>query len=151
MAQKKQLLKVGLALVKHDHLLVVRKKGTDTFILPGGKPEGDELDLDTLRRELQEELGCDLVTASYEGDFSDVAAHSSNIRVTVRLYVGELRGTPHPSSEIEELAWIDLCSPAARPLAPSITNQILPHLCARNAADDHSKANTISPLLTKQV
>jgi 8-oxo-dGTP diphosphatase len=51
--------KVGLAVVSGDRLLVVRKRGTGTFILPGGKPEGSEGDLATLAREVDEELGCD--------------------------------------------------------------------------------------------
>jgi 8-oxo-dGTP diphosphatase len=131
MAASKALLKVGLAMIKEDHLLVVRKRGTKTFILPGGKPEGREKDLEALRRELQEELGCTLTKARFEGAFTDTAADLLNTVVTVRLYAGILSGEPRPASEIEELAWVSLCAPSDLPLAPSITNKILPYLCAR--------------------
>ena len=127
----KELMKVGLAMIQEDHLLVVRKQGTKTFILPGGKPEGGEKDLEALCRELQEELGCTLTEARFEGAFTDRAADLVNTVVTVRLYAGTLRGEPRPASEIEELAWVNLSEPIELPLAPSITNQILPHLRAR--------------------
>lgn len=130
MAAYKELLKVGLAMIKEGHLLVVRKRGTKTFILPGGKPEGGEKDLETLSRELQEELGCTLTEARFEGAFTDTAADLVNTVVTVRLYAGKLRGELRPASEIEELAWVSLYTPTNLPLAPSITNRILPHLCA---------------------
>lgn len=131
MAGCKELLKVGLAMIKEDHLLVVRKRGTKTFILPGGKPEGGEKDLEALCRELQEELCCTLTDAHFEGAFTDTAADLVNTVVTICLYAGKLRGEPRPASEIEELAWVNLCAPTDLPLAPSITNKILPHLCAR--------------------
>lgn len=132
MAACRELLKVGLAMVQHGQLLVVRKKGSHTFILPGGKPEGKERDVATLRRELKEELGCSLGSVRYEGTFKDTAADLQNTVVVVRLYAGNVAGVPRPASEIEEVAWISICSPARVPLAPSISNQILPHLCARH-------------------
>src|SRR5579872_607731 len=103
MAESKALQKVGLAMIKEDHLLVVRKRGTKTFILPGGKHEGRENDLQALRRELHEELGCRLKNARFEGSFTDTAADLFDTIITVRLYAGVLSGEPHPASEIEEL------------------------------------------------
>ncbi len=121
-------------MIKEDQLLVVRKRGTVSFILPGGKPEGREDDLEALQRELQEELGCHVVGARFEGAFTDKAADLVNTIVTVRLYAGNLRGKPRPASEIEEMAWVSLSAPSHLPLAPSLTNQILPHLCAHARA-----------------
>lgn len=127
----KHLVKIGLALVKRNRLLVVRKKGTQAFILPGGKPEDGEDDLEALQRELREELGCGVADVRFERCFTDTAAGIVDTTITVRLYLGSLNGTPHPASEIEELGWAAVCGPPDLPLAPSILNQILPYLCAR--------------------
>ncbi len=130
----RELLKIGLAIIKEDSLLVVRKRGTVCFILPGGKPEERENDIEALRRELREELGCIVVAPRYAGAFTDKAADLRDTMVTVRLYAGTLRGEPQPASEIEELAWVKLNEPVDLPLAPSITNKILPYLRAHVTA-----------------
>ena len=123
----KWINKVGLAATCDGKLLVVRKQGQDVFILPGGKPERDELELDTLRREVMEELGCEIANPYLRGVFTDLAAGEQNAYVVVRLYSADLIGQPLPQMEIEELAWIDLRRPGL-PLAPSISNYILPKL-----------------------
>ncbi len=123
--------KVGLAVVNDGRLLVARKQNSEIFILPGGKPEGSESDLETLKREVDEELGCSIRGPFLRGIFTDVAAGDPGAMVVVRLYSAELIGEPKPCSEIEELAWINLRAPGGLPLAPSITNSILPYLCQR--------------------
>jgi len=123
----KWIHKVGLAAERDGQLLVARKRGLDTFILPGGKPEGDETDLQTLSREVIEELGCAIEQPILRGVFKDVAAGSSESVVVVRLYSAKLVGEPTPCSEIEELAWVDMEKPGLK-LAPSISNRILPFL-----------------------
>jgi len=124
------ITKVGLAALDGERLLVVRKRGDTLFILPGGKPEGTESDLQTLSRELREELGCAVSLPSYAGVFSNRAAGVDNAAVVVRLYCGELLGAPQPLAEIEELAWVNIRRPRL-PLAPSILKGILPHLRKR--------------------
>lgn len=126
-----EITKVGLATVKGGRLLVVRKRGKPSFILPGGKPEAGEDELSALVRELNEELGCSLACSAYEGRFADAAADLPNTDVVVVLYSGLLDGTPAPRAEIEEMAWVDVVSPGMLRLAPSITNLILPYLRGR--------------------
>jgi 8-oxo-dGTP diphosphatase len=82
----KWIYKVGLAVVSNDRLLVVRKRNTGTFILPGGKPEGLETDLATLAREVDEELGCRVESPFFRGVFKDIAAGAVHSVVVVRLY-----------------------------------------------------------------
>jgi 8-oxo-dGTP diphosphatase len=74
--QRQEILKVGLAVLEGGRLLVVRKKGTRSYILPGGKPEKGENDFEALAREIEEELGCQLdpQTIVFLGSFSDLAA-----------------------------------------------------------------------------
>ncbi len=137
----KEVQKVGLAMVEGGKLLVVRRRGTTLFILPGGKPEGTEADLEALQRELMEELKCRVGPTTYEGAFEDAAAERANTRVVVRLYVGQLLDDPEPASEIEEYAWVPLSKPNSLPLAPSIVNKILPYLWAR----EHASGRAMSP------
>lgn len=123
--------KVGLAAVDEGKLLVARKRSSDIFILPGGKPEGTESDLETLAREVNEELGCRIDRPCLRGVFIDVAAGMTNAVVVVRLYGATLVGEPRPLAEIEELAWIDVRQQSTIMLAPSIENKILPFLRRR--------------------
>ena len=76
--------KVALLYVKDGKILSTRSKGKDKYYLPGGKREGDEADLETLAREIREELSVDLVeaTARFYGTF-EAQAHGD--RKSTRL------------------------------------------------------------------
>ena len=116
-------------------VLLVRKRGSGVFIQPGGKREPGEAALDTLARELAEELGVTMrrETAQALGNFSDEAVHETGRRVEAEVFACEVEGTPRASAEIEALAWVD---PAAPPedlvIAPLSRNHILP--CAATRA-----------------
>ncbi|MEP1963228.1 NUDIX hydrolase [Tateyamaria sp.] len=127
----KWINKVGLAAFQNNKLLVVRKQGTTDYILPGGKPENNESDLQALSREISEELGCKVLNPHFYGVFVDVATHSSNAVVVVRLYGARLDHKPKPRAEIEQIEWISLTKPNLQTLAPSIQNKILPFLRRR--------------------
>ena len=126
----RHITKIGLAVLKNCKILLVRKRYSAVFILPGGKPEGDETHRQTLVREITEELGCktDRGWLEYIGSFSDIAADTENTRVTVHLYLGSLIGEPVPCSEIEELKWVDPSDFRDTPVASSLSNSILPFL-----------------------
>src|SRR5262249_52766858 len=130
---RRQILKIGVAVTKMGRLLVLRKKGTSSYILPGGKPEGGEDDLQTLVREIQEELGCgvDPLSITFLGAFSDTAADIQDATVTIRLYEAKLIGNPSPRAEIETMKWYCPKRNSRGSLAPSLQNQIVPFLCAR--------------------
>jgi 8-oxo-dGTP diphosphatase len=130
MSRPREILKVGLAVTEADRLLVVRKRGAPSYILPGGKPEQGENDIQALRREIEEELGCsfDSNTLVFLGSFSDLAADLPDTTVTVRLYAAELVGAPEPQSEIEALEWFSPELDRDLSLAPSLRNHIVPFL-----------------------
>ncbi len=102
--------KIALLYCKNGKILSTRSKGKDKYYLPGGKREGAETDLETLVREIKEELSVDIVpgTASYYGTF-EAQAHGKAEGVIVRMtcYTAELSGTPSPDSEIAEIVWLD--------------------------------------------
>ena len=57
--------KVGAVILKDKRILLVRKINHDKFIIPGGKRDGYESDLQCLRRELKEEIDCNLKKTSF--------------------------------------------------------------------------------------
>lgn len=112
-------------------MLLVRKRGTTTFMKPGGKRDGGEDDLSTLARELEEELGCRLVGAELLGNFSAPAANEAGFTVQSATYLASIEGDIAALAEIEELAWIDPGAPGNLRLAPLLTQAVLPALLAR--------------------
>jgi 8-oxo-dGTP diphosphatase len=103
--------KVAWILVEDGRVLSTRSRGKDVWYLPGGKREPGEGDLDTLRREIAEELSvaADVRTAVHVGTFTAPAhGHGDGDGTMVRMtcyraaYEGELR----PASEIAETAWL---------------------------------------------
>jgi 8-oxo-dGTP diphosphatase len=126
----REITKIGLAVMDGDRVLLVKKKGSEFLILPGGKPEKDETDVQTLSRELEEELGCRLDSdqLTFLGTFSDEAAGMPGVRVTIRLYVGSVVGTPIPHAEIDAVVWWTPSEHHHSLLAPSLKNSILPFL-----------------------
>lgn len=124
------ILKIGLVVTSVDRLLLVKKRGAPSYILPGGKPEFGEDDIDALRREIREELGCevDVDSVRYIETFNDSAADLPNKCVTVKVYIGRLVGEPVPRAEIERLRWYSPEIERTDDLAPSLRNSIVPYL-----------------------
>ena len=111
-------------------VLLVRKRGTGTFIQPGGKTEPGEHALATLARELDEELGVVMRvdSALTLGEFEDVAVNEAGRRVRAQAFLVEIEGLPAARAEIEELAWVDPADPGPRAIAPLSRQQLLPHV-----------------------
>lgn len=127
------IVKAGLLVIRDGRLLLCRKnRDTNLLILPGGRIEPHESDIDCLHREITEELGTlvEVTHLSYVGTYRDEAAGHPGQVVEVRLYQGNLNGTPQPCSEIAGLVWFH---PADDPseLSPSLRNKILPDLQSR--------------------
>jgi 8-oxo-dGTP diphosphatase len=86
--------------LEHGRILCARPREKGIFYIPGGKREGAETDLQTLLREIAEELAVALLpetvrhVGTYEAD-----------QVRMSCYTGDYRGTLAASSEIDELAW----------------------------------------------
>jgi 8-oxo-dGTP pyrophosphatase MutT (NUDIX family) len=108
--------------------LLVRKRGTACFMLPGGKPDGGEAALDGLAREIAEELGCRLDRANCPslGTFRAPAANEPGFTVEAELFAASLLGKPAASGEIDEIVWLDPDREAPYPLAPLARRHALP-------------------------
>lgn len=103
------IFKVGGIIVNDGKLLVVRKVTPDNrveYIIPGGRAEEGESHMETLARELREELGVELVELDHFGSFDEIAIFE-RIPIHMEVYYVSIRGTPMPHSEIKEYVWID--------------------------------------------
>jgi len=143
------LIRIVAATIRDDagRLLLVRKQGTQAFMLPGGKREPQEDDAATLARELHEELGCTLRPGSlrYLTTLSAPAANEPGHMVEAALYTVALVGTPSVSAEIAELRWIDLDPPPDLPLAPLARDGVIPLLRADEAAVIPGQRRALGP------
>ncbi|TVQ28027.1 MAG: NUDIX domain-containing protein [Wenzhouxiangella sp.] len=117
-------------------MLLVRKHGSAIFIQPGGKPEAGESALDTLKRELDEELGVRVVedSAVCVGQFEDEAVHEVGWRIRTETWLVSITGTPAASAEIAELQWVEPASPGDLNIAPLSRHHILPAVVARETS-----------------
>jgi 8-oxo-dGTP pyrophosphatase MutT (NUDIX family) len=117
--------------VENGLILCARPRGKDVFYIPGGKREGTESDLQTLLREITEELTVMLIpetvrhAASYEAE--QPGAHPEGAVVRMSCYTADYRGVLAPSSEIDELAWFGY---ADRPRVPFVDQLLFDDLKA---------------------
>lgn len=106
----KEINKIALIYIKDGKILCSLSKGKDTYYIPGGKKENNETDEETLIRECKEELTIDIIkdTIKYYGTF-EAQAHGKEdgILVKVTCYTADFDGNLKPSSEIEELKWLN--------------------------------------------
>jgi 8-oxo-dGTP diphosphatase len=109
-------------------VLLVRKRGTVAFMQPGGKRDPGEDDAAALARELDEELGCQVVSGSLRplGEFVAPSANEPGFAVRASVYAVNVEGTVAPRAEIEEIAWVDPGRVDGLPLAPLTRDHVLP-------------------------
>lgn len=133
-----KLLKIATAclLDSDGRLLIVRKRGTRMFMLPGGKIEHGEAPLDALKRELLEELGLELESSSLHplGHFRSRAANEPGHWVEADIFLGEALSAVGAQAEIEALTWLDLNAQHRCELAPLLREQVIPALLKRSSA-----------------
>ncbi|WP_236214113.1 NUDIX hydrolase [Metapseudomonas otitidis] len=118
-----------------NRLLLVRKRNTQAFMLPGGKREPGESAHEALRRELQEELELNLPADALSplGSFRAAAANEPDTWVEAQVFVARLEQPVAPAAELEELAWLAPGQPLPDTLAPLLREQVLPALAAHPA------------------
>ena len=101
--------KIAWIRLENGKILSTRSRGKDVYYLPGGKREPGETDVQTLVREIDEELTVAISPASavHVGTFQSQAhGHATGTTVRMTCYTADYRGNLAPSSEIEELIWL---------------------------------------------
>ena len=118
---------------ERGRLLLVRKRGTRFFMLPGGKHEPGEDALTALQRELHEELELRLDTGALQplGQFQAPAANEADTWLQADIFRAALPHAVQAAAELEELRWLDTTLPLPDDLAPLLREQVLPALQLR--------------------
>lgn len=117
---------------RHDqHVLTVRKRGTYSFMLPGGKLEPSETATQAVLREVREELLIEVDERQLceLGTFRAQAANETDCLVEATVFVVPFVPVTEVGAEIAELRWqsLDAGCPALD-LAPLLTGQVFPAL-----------------------
>ena len=124
--------KVSGVIIRDRKLLVLKKKGLDTFISPGGKPEKGETPEETLKRELMEELGVNIKKSTLLGTFKGESVFEG-IPIESIAFLTEIEGEPTPQMEIEELQWIDKnYARKGVKIAPLLEKHIIPDMIKKD-------------------
>ncbi|MTE16832.1 NUDIX hydrolase [Nocardia aurantiaca] len=112
--------------IEDGRILCARPHGKDVFYVPGGKREGVETDLQTLVREIREELTVELApeTVAHVGTYEALIPDAV---VRMACYTAEYSGTLAASSEIDEIAWF---SYSDRPHVPPVDQLLFDDLHA---------------------
>jgi 8-oxo-dGTP pyrophosphatase MutT (NUDIX family) len=114
-------------------LLTVRKRGTDKFMHPGGKPEAGETAAQAASRELAEEVGIIVPPEDLEpfGSWLAEAANEAATQIEATVFTAPGTWTAHASAEIAEIRWLDFrAGLLPDDLAPLLTDHVLPLLGA---------------------
>jgi 8-oxo-dGTP diphosphatase len=125
-----RIISVVAALIRDNggRVLLVRKRGTQAFMQPGGKRDAGESDVAALAREITEELGCRVMESSAQalGIFDCTAANEPGFQVRAAVYAVDVEGAINPKAEIDQVVWVD---PRALPdlhFAPLTRDHVLP-------------------------
>ena len=115
-------------------LLLVRKRGSRFWMLPGGKIDGTETALQALLRELQEELQWQAADTPWQslGHFENRAANEANTQVQAQVFYTQHRPSLQLqiAAEIEAMQWWPLDGSMDDSFAPLLCEMVVPALLA---------------------
>lgn len=121
----KHIVVAAVALVRDGHVLTVRKRGTERFMLVGGKLEPGESARDAALRETREEVGLRIESATLLGEFLSEAANEPGHSLHSTVFWVESDAEPVASAEIAEVRWTPLRD-HPDDLAPMLEHHVLP-------------------------
>lgn len=97
---------INAAIIKDKRILLVKKH--ETWILPGGKPKKNELEIICLKREVNEELpGTRLENIIYYKDFIGTTPHTEDT-LKAKVYFADIRHGPYlPAAEVNAYTFVN--------------------------------------------
>lgn len=94
----------GGAVIRDDgRMLAIRRADNGEWVLPGGVVELDEDPRDTVRREVLEETGVTVEPGQLTGVYKNMRRGIVSLVFRCR----PVSGTPRPTTEASEVAWLD--------------------------------------------
>ncbi|MDQ0707820.1 8-oxo-dGTP diphosphatase [Arthrobacter woluwensis] len=121
---------------REGRLLTVRKRGTEKFMHPGGKPEPGETAAQAASRELEEEVGITIPADDLQhlGTWDAAAANEADTVIKASVFTAPGVWEAAPAAEIEAIRWLDLDLEWPGDLAPLLTEHVLPALLEARGA-----------------
>ena len=126
----RHIVVAAVALVRDGCVLTVRKRGTERFMLVGGKLEPGESARDAALRETREEVGIELDAATLLGEFHSAAANEPGHTLHSTVFLVETDAEPVAAAEIAEVRWTPLRD-HPDDLAPMLEHHVIPVLLGR--------------------
>lgn len=130
--------KAGAIILRDRHLLLVRAKKQAIFNTPGGKLRSKEIPIQTLIRELHEELAIIVAEShlSFFGTFYDCVVNQPHRTFRMDTFILEgFSGDFSQNGEIEELRWINTLNALDQSISPVFKREILPRMKQRGVID----------------
>lgn len=95
----------------NNELLLVRKKGSNYYQLTGGKIDSNETEIQTVIREIKEEIGLSISMGelTYLGEHETQAVNEAETIVHGSIFIVQVTNDfiPTIANEIEEYAWLN--------------------------------------------
>src|SRR3989344_4943735 len=97
------LFRVGAIIFYKGKLVIekMKKKGKEYYVLPGGGVEGDETIYDAVKREIQEELGVEIIKFRLVY-IKELSLENGNRGAEFYFYVEEYKGIPKKGFDPEK-------------------------------------------------
>ena len=118
-------------IIKNKSLLMLRTKGKNMFFAPGGKLDPNETSQEALIRELKEEIKIEIDSkdVSFFNDYIAPAAGNEKVQLKMSVFmIHDYSGEISPSSEIDEIAWVNSTNIGEYELSSIFKESVFPAL-----------------------
>ena len=132
----------GLALVRDDRVLLVRRSGTDRFVLPGGSIRAGESTSLSVIHDVADELGVPITSYDFDllGIYAAPSVTQPGTLVEATIYAGALEEADlwSPRGDLDAARWEPLDS-EAEDLSPLVRHHVLPALLEMVGEVEHQR------------